>query len=104
MTTYLVECYWPGVDQHTLDQTVERLSSTPRELRGRVEWVNAVLVPDDEIVLCLADGPSVEAVRTSAQRAGLPAERVVPCLHVIAQPTNSQGGQPRSSRQRRRSR
>jgi hypothetical protein len=82
MTTYLIECYWPGVDEHRLSDAVERLAETARKQRSNVDWVSSILIPDDEIVLGLATGRSPDAVRLIAQGAGLPAERVVSCVHV----------------------
>jgi Protein of unknown function (DUF4242) len=82
MTTYLVECYWPGVDELRLGEVVERLMDALPGQRDDVGWVSSVLIPEDEIVLCLATGPSAEVIRATAQRAGLPAERVVPCVQV----------------------
>jgi hypothetical protein len=79
MTTYLVECYWPGVDERLLSGAVERLADTLREQGGGVGWVSSILIPDDEIVLCIATGRSAAAVHASSQQAGLPAERVVLC-------------------------
>jgi hypothetical protein len=80
MTTYLVECYWPGVDELRLGQVIHRLTDTPRGRSGDVGWLSSILIPDDEIVLCLATGGSAEVIRAAAQRAGLPAERVVSCI------------------------
>ena len=79
MATYFVECYWPGVDEHRLGEVVERLAATRR---ADVDWESSILIPEDEIVLCLANGPSADAVRSTAQRAGLPAERVVTCIQL----------------------
>jgi len=82
MTNYLVECYWPGVDAERLMQTAERLS-VPQPPLEPVRWINATLIPDDEIVLCLAEGSAPEAVRASAEVAGLPAERIVAAITVV---------------------
>lgn len=82
MTSYLVECYWPGVNELQLSDAVERLAEAPADQRDGVAWLSSILVPEDEIVLCLATGPSAETVRETAQQAGLPAERVVSCVHV----------------------
>jgi Nickel responsive protein SCO4226-like len=82
MTTYLVECYWPGVDELQLRGAADGLTVSPPDRSNGVAWLSSILIPEDEIVLCLATGPSEEAVRETAQRAGLPAERVVSCVHV----------------------
>jgi len=74
--TYLVECYWPGVTEESLTQLVR--SSQP----GDVAWLESILVPEDEIVLCLFEGPSEEAVRESSRRSGLPSERVTRSVRI----------------------
>jgi len=81
MASYFVECYWPGVDEHRLAVTVRRLAELDRGC-AQVHWRDAVLIPEDEIVLCLAEAPSADAVHESAHRAGLPADRVVPCIRL----------------------
>lgn len=86
MTMYLIETYWPGVDQPQLAEVVARLAGTPSERRSQVSWTSSILVPDDEIVLCLATGPSADALRANAYEAGLPAERIVPCVQVLPPP------------------
>lgn len=76
---YLVECFWPGVSEDRVARAVRRLSWQDDDA---VTWVESILVPDDEIVLCIFEGGSVSAVRASASRAGLPAERIVSCVQV----------------------
>jgi hypothetical protein len=79
--TYVVECYWPGVDELQLTQAVERLAESPQYDEG-ASWTSSILIPVDEIVLCLVEATSTEAVRASARRAGLPAERIVTCVQI----------------------
>ena len=78
---YLVECFWPGVSERRVARAVRQLAALDPG-RDAVSWLDAVLVPDDEIVLCVFEGRSVQAVRASAERAGLPAERIVTCVPV----------------------
>ena len=40
-------------------------------------------IPDDEIVIGLAEGSAPAAVRASAQAAGLPVERIVAAISVV---------------------
>ena len=82
MNTYLVECYWPGVDEPQVVGAVERLTDGSSEPGNGVRWVRSILIPEDEIVLGLATGRSAATVRAYAQRAGLPAERAVPCVQI----------------------
>jgi hypothetical protein len=89
MTTYFVECYWPGVDELQLSGAVERLTDPTPDQDDGVSWLSSILIPDDEIVLCLATGPSADAVRDTARRAGLPAERIAACLHITPDTSTS---------------
>jgi len=90
--TYFVECYWPGVREHDVADAVERLAREPAG-EEPVALVESILVPADEIVLCVFEGPSVEAVRASAHGCGLPAERIVDCVQVPARGTASYTGE-----------
>jgi len=81
--TYLVECYWPGVSEREVADRVAHVSG------AQVTHVDSILVRDDEIVLCVFEGPSADAVRDATQRAGLPLERIVESVRVI--PTRTQG-------------
>jgi hypothetical protein len=92
MTTYLVECYWPGVGELHLNDAVERLTDPAPDQDDGVAWLSSILIPEDEIVLCLATGPSAEVVYASAQRAGLPAERVAACIHIAPEASTTPRG------------
>jgi hypothetical protein len=73
---YIAECFWAGVredDLERLDHRVHRLLAT----RQKVTYLGSMLVPEDEVVFCFFDGPSAEAVRTLAERAEVPFQRVV---------------------------
>jgi len=81
--TYLVECYWPGVSQTRLADTITRLAGEPGRSDG-VRWLDSILVPADETVLCVFHGATAGAIRRAADQARLPAERVVPCIQIAA--------------------
>jgi hypothetical protein len=82
MTTYFVECFWPGVSETQLAAALDRLRNR------RVRPLDTILVPADEIVLCVVEAESESAVRAAAGRAGLPSERVVECVQVVAGATS----------------
>jgi hypothetical protein len=86
--TYFVECYWPGVKAHDVAAAVERHSGEPSG-QEPVALLESILVPVDEIVLCIFEGPSAEAVGASARSCGLPAERIVDCVQLQAPGTTS---------------
>ena len=86
MTTYLIETYWTGVNEPRFADVVARLAGTPTHSawRGSLREFDPRL--EDEIVLCLATGPLGRAVRATALRPGLAAERVVPCVAIQQEP------------------
>jgi hypothetical protein len=79
--TFFAECYWPGVDQARLEAAVERLGPAQQPNVG-VRWVDATLIPADEIVLCVFEAPSAGAVRATTDRAGMPSERILECIRL----------------------
>jgi hypothetical protein len=83
-TTYLVECYWPGVDSHLVKAAVERAQATSAELgtsKRQVELVESVLVRADETVFLLFEGTS-EDVRFVVEQAHVPFERVLESIRI----------------------
>jgi hypothetical protein len=92
MTAYFVECYWPGVDEQLLMRAAERLARTQSGCPTGVSWLGSILIPEDEIVFHLANGLSAYAVRASAQRASVPTERIVKCVHVVSKIKPRRGG------------
>ena len=78
-TTYLVECFWPGISPATLAETETRLAAaaaTQRRRGGCVRYLGSIFVPADESVFCLFDGLETD-VRTVSERAGIPFGRVL---------------------------
>jgi hypothetical protein len=75
--TYLVECYWPGVTEDAL----ATVRATARD-DADATWLESILVPEDEIVLCLFEGASVGAVEAAARRWRLPADRVIASRYI----------------------
>jgi Nickel responsive protein SCO4226-like len=77
--TYLVECFWPEVDepQHAAAAERARAAALERQEEGDdVEFLGSILVPADETVFCLFAGREQD-VRAASERAGLPFERVL---------------------------
>jgi hypothetical protein len=76
---YAAKCYWPGVDEHELERVIAQAGRAGyrRGPDAQVTYLGALLFPDDELVLCLFDGPSRAAVKKASNRAGIPCERVM---------------------------
>jgi hypothetical protein len=82
----MLECYWPGVSERLVTETLARGAAM-----ATVRHLDSVLIPADEIVLSLFEGPSAEAVLSATRRAGLPSERVVESVRVPGQPSPDGG-------------
>jgi hypothetical protein len=78
-SSYLVECYWPGINDQELATAARRIEAAATQLRhaGADVWfLGSILMPSDETVFSLFHGnePSIRAV---SQRACIPIERVI---------------------------
>jgi hypothetical protein len=78
----VAECLLPGLSRATAEALGRRVR---RELAGlprrRVTFLGSLLMPEDEVLLCLFTGPEAE-VRAVSERAGLPFERILGCVGV----------------------
>jgi hypothetical protein len=84
--SYLVECYWPGVDEEKIDATLARARSAAAELRGQgrdPQLVGSILVPAEETVFWLFDGEEAD-VRAAATEAVVSFERVLESIRIDA--------------------
>jgi hypothetical protein len=89
----VAECLLPGLSRATaeaLDRRVrQELASLPDR---RVSFLGSLLMPEDEVLLCLFAGTNAE-VRALSERVGLPFERVLACMGVgwLARPEEDSG-------------
>ncbi len=77
--SYLVECYWPSVDEEQVAVTAQRARAAIGALRpqgGELRLLGSVLVPSDETVFYLFEGEEAD-VRAVSKQAGAPVERVL---------------------------
>ena len=91
--SYLVECYWPGVNEQEFSAAVERAQMAACDLRRNGADVNvlgSILVPQDETVFWLFDGAEQD-VRTASEQAGVPFERVLEALRIDLRPAREGG-------------
>ena len=67
MPTYLVERYWPGVTSELLLEALKRGQRVMEEMGVEgtpVRGVNCTLIPGEEVVFSVYEGPSADAVRS----------------------------------------
>ena len=75
---YAAKCYWPGVTEQELRRAVARAVAETTASRADVAvYLGSILFQHDELVLCLFDAASRAVVRRTAERAGIPCERVM---------------------------
>lgn len=75
---YAVKCYWPGVSVRELERVAALAAQCERRSpRNAVAYLGALLFADDELVLCLFEGPSRATVEHASERAGIPGERLI---------------------------
>jgi hypothetical protein len=81
--TYLVERYWPGVTSELLLEALKRGRRVMEEMCGEgtpVRDVNCILIPGEEVVFSVYEGPSADAVRELNARADIPLSRIVEAI------------------------
>jgi hypothetical protein len=84
--TYLVERYWPGIDEPTLRTLLPRLRDAADAVRAEgleVESVATILMPADQVVFSLFSATSETAVRRVNELAALPFDRVAAAVAIF---------------------
>ena len=75
----MAECLVPGITSAAAEALAGRIAA---ELAiaadSGVSFIGAILMPGDEVLMCVFDGPP-DRVRAVSERSGLPFERIVPC-------------------------
>lgn len=87
MPTYLVERYWPGVTLELLLEALDRAGRVMDEMsleEVRIREVSCTLIPSEEVVFSVYEGPSAHAVRQLNERAGIPVSRIVEAMSVTS--------------------
>src|SRR6266568_6900609 len=85
MPTYLVERYWPGVTSELLLEAADRARHVIAEMTRegtRIRDVSCILIPAEEVVFSVYEGPSAAAVRELSERAGIPVSRIVDAIAI----------------------
>jgi len=84
--TYLVERYWPGVTSELLLEALNRGRRVMEEMRVEgmhMRAVSCTLIPSEEVVFSVYEGPSAAAVLQLNERAGIMVSRIVEAVTVI---------------------
>lgn len=82
---YLVERYWPGVTRELLLEALSRSRRVMEEMSGEgthVRDISCTLIPGEEVVFSVYEGPSAAAIRQFNERAGIPVSRISDAIAV----------------------
>jgi hypothetical protein len=82
---YLVERYWPGVTIERLLEALKRSRRVMEEMNAGgtcVRDISCTLIPGEEVVFSMYEGPSPAVVRQLNERAGIPLSRIVEAIAV----------------------
>ena len=85
MPTYLVERYWPGVTSELLLEALNRGRRVMEQMSAagmRVRDISCTLIPGEEVVFSVCEGPSAAVVRQLNERAGIPVSRIVEAIAI----------------------
>lgn len=88
-STFLVERYWPGIDEPRLRAVLPNLDRAARDMRDEgqaVEHVGSILMPADQVVFTLIDASSESVVREVHARADLQIDRIALAIQVAPEP------------------
>jgi hypothetical protein len=89
---YAAKCYWPGVSQSELEQVATRaLKADSQPTRSDVKYRGSLLFGDDDLVLCLFEGPSHAAVKRATEHVGIPCERIMQSVWLEPDRTTPKG-------------
>jgi hypothetical protein len=78
---HLAECLVPGMTTEIAESLGDRVRTELARSCSPVSFLGSLLMPEDEVLLCLFAGPLAE-VRALSERAGLPFERILRCVGV----------------------
>lgn len=77
---HIAECLVPGLTERRAEVLSQRLRAELARSAGcQVLFIGSLLMPEDEVLLCLFAGSRAE-VREVSERAGLPFERILGCV------------------------
>jgi hypothetical protein len=78
-TGYVAECFWSGIREEDLHELDGRIEAAVADLAGRddrIAYLGSMLIIDDEVVLCLFEGP-IATVRLVTARSGIQFGRIL---------------------------
>jgi hypothetical protein len=85
--TFMAECFWPGVSVQALADAGARARRASRAItsnRGFARYLGSILIPADEIALCLFEATSIGEAAEVNRQAAIPSERILEIVRLGA--------------------
>jgi hypothetical protein len=80
MTTFMAECFWPGVtEKHVLEAGARGRQAAV----GSARYLGSILIPTDEIALCFFEAASIDAAVGISRQAAIPFERIIEIVQLM---------------------
>ena len=92
MITFMAECFWPGVDEQKVKDAGARGRRAAQAVSsegGSARYIGSILVPSDEIALCLFAATSIDEASEVNRRAAIPFERILEIVRLGPERTHS---------------
>ena len=92
MITFMAECFWPGVTVQKVADAGQRLRHASQATSpdgSLARYLGSILVPSDEIALCLLEAASIDVATEVNRRALTPSERILEIVRLDALPPSS---------------
>ena len=86
--TFLVERYWPGVDEAIARSVVSNLERAARAMTSEgtpVAHVGSILMPADQVVFSLIEATDERVARQVNERADVPLDRIAVAITLRLQ-------------------
>lgn len=88
MAKYMAERYLPGITPDQLVAAAGAARSTAQQMEKEgtpVRYLRSTFIPGEDKCYCLFEGPSVDAVKETNDRAQLPYDRIVEAMHLSSE-------------------
>jgi hypothetical protein len=83
--TFLVERYWPDIDEVRARALASTLEQTARAMTAEgvaIEHIGSILMPRDRVVFSLIAAADEASARQLTARVGAPADRIALAIHL----------------------
>ena len=81
----MAECFWPGVTAQKVADTGERVRQAAAAINPEgsfARYIGSILVPTDEIALCVFEAASLSAAAELNRQAAIPSERILEIVRM----------------------